>query len=271
MLDAILQNILGMMDVMSDVVMGLYSNAYYGGYGGYGYGYGRGYFSYLIYMLPALLLGLWAQFKVKSTYKKYNNINNSRGMTGEQIARMILDENNLRHIKIERIAGDLTDHYDPKDNVIRLSSTVHSSTSIGAIGVAAHEAGHAVQHAEEYTPIKLRTAIVPVCNLGSQIGPLLIMIGCLFAGSFGKDLIFWGIVLFSLVALFQLVTLPVEFNASSRALAVIRDSGMFEGQDYKGAKKVLSAAALTYVAALITSIMQILYYVTRFLGNDRRR
>lgn len=271
MLDMILQNMTGMMDVISDVAMGLYSNGYYGGYG-YGYGYGSGYFSYLIFMLPALLLGLWAQFKVKSTYNKYNNISNSRRMTGEQIARMILDQNNLTYIKIEHIAGDLTDHYDPKDNVIRLSNAVYNSTSIGAIGVAAHEAGHAVQHAEEYAPIKIRTAIVPVCNFGSKLGPLLILIGCLFAGrGFGGELIFWGIVLFSLVAVFQLVTLPVEFNASARALAVIRDSGMFEGEDYKGAKKVLSAAAMTYVAALITSIMQILYYVTRFLGNGRRR
>lgn len=243
--------------------------AYYGGYH-YGYG-GYGYLSYLIFMLPALLLGLWAQAKVKHAFSKYGKINNSRNMTGEQAARMILDQNGLRYVRIERVNGNLTDHYDPQEEVIRLSSKVYGSTSISAIGVAAHEAGHAVQHAEEYGPIKLRNAIVPVCNLGSHIGPVMIILGCFFAGkSFGYDLIFWGIVLFSLVAVFQLVTLPVEFDASSRALHVIRDSGMFGDEDIKGTKKVLSAAAMTYVAALITSIMQILYYATRFLGGRSR-
>lgn len=237
-------------------------------YGGYHYGYGYGYFSYLIFMLPALLLGLWAQAKVKSNFRKYSKINNSRNMTGEQAARMILDQNGLKYVRIERVNGKLTDHYDPREEVIRLSQEVYGSTSIGAIGVAAHEAGHAVQHAEEYMPIKLRNAIVPVCNFGSSVGPIMIMIGCFFANSsFGYQLMFWGIVLFSLVAVFQLVTLPVEFDASSRALRVIRDSGMFGDQDVKGTKKVLSAAAMTYVAALITSVMQVLYYVTRFLGR----
>lgn len=253
----------GVSGMLCNMAMGLYSH-----YGGYGYGYG--YMSYLIFMLPALLLGLWAQFKVKSTFSKYKNINNSRGMTGEEAARMILDKNGLSYVRIERVSGELTDHYDPRDNVIRLSSSVYHSTSIGAIGVAAHEAGHAVQHAEEYTPIKLRNAIIPVCNFGSSVGPVMIVIGCLFSGQFGRSLIFLGILLFSMVALFQLVTLPVEFDASSRALSVIRDSGMFADKDYKGAKKVLSAAAMTYVAALITSILQILYYVTRFLGGRRR-
>lgn len=239
-------------------------------YGGYHYGYGYGYFSYLLFMLPALLLGLWAQAKVKSTFAKYSRITNSRQMTGEQAARMILDQNGLRYVRIERVGGKLSDHYDPKEEVIRLSNDVFGSTSIGAIGVAAHEAGHAVQHAEEYMPIKLRNAIVPICNFGSSVGPIMIMIGCLFAGNdFGYNLIFWGIVLFSLVAVFQLVTLPVEFDASSRALHVIRDSGMFGDEDIRGTKKVLSAAAMTYVAALITSVMQILYYATRFLGGRR--
>lgn len=243
--------------------------AYYGGYH-YGYG-GYGYLSYLIFMLPALLLGIWAQAKVKGTFNKYSKVNNSRNMTGEQAARMILDQNGLRYVRIERVNGNLTDHYDPQEEVIRLSSKVYGSTSISAIGVAAHEAGHAVQHAEEYGPIKLRNAILPVCNFGSSIGPIMIMIGCIFASSkFGYDLIFWGIVLFSLVAVFQLITLPVEFDASSRALRVIRDSGMFAEEDVKGTKKVLSAAAMTYVAALITSVMQIIYYVTRFLGGRDR-
>lgn len=252
------------MGMLGSQVMGAY-------YGGYGYGYGYGYFSYLLFMLPALILGLWAQANVKHTFHKYSKINNSRNVTGAQVARMILDQNGLKYVRVEQVGGELTDHYDPKKGVIRLSSSVYHSASIGAIGVAAHEAGHAVQHAEEYTPIRLRNAIIPVCNFGSNAGPILIVIGCLFANRFlGRSLIFFGILLFSLVALFQLVTLPVEFDASSRALSVIKGSGMFMDQDVKGARKVLKAAAMTYVAALVTSVMQILYYVTRFLGVGRR-
>lgn len=265
-------NGLWMMGVINSLVMSLNYGAsqYYHGYGGYGYGYG--YFSYLLFMLPALLLGLWAQAKVKGTYKKYNKISNSRGMTGAQVARMILDQNRLSYVKIEHIRGELTDHFDPQDNVVRLSDAVYNSTSIGAIGVAAHEVGHAIQYAEEYAPIKIRSAIIPVCNLGSRIGPTMILIGCLFANStFGLQLMFWGIVLFSLMAVFQLVTLPVEFNASKRALTIMEESNMFTTQDVKGSKKVLSAAAMTYVAALITSIMQVLYYVLRFMATKNRR
>ena len=262
----IVNDLQGVIRMLGMILMG----GYYGGYRGYG-GYYGGYLSYLLFLLPAMLLGLWAQIKVKGTFNKYNRISNSRGMTGEQAARMILDRNGLTYVKIEHISGELTDHYDPRDNVIRLSSSVYNSTSIGAVGVAAHEAGHAVQHAEEYTPIKIRNAIIPACNIGSNVGPLMIIIGCLFAGTFGKSLIFFGILLFSLVALFQLVTLPVEFDASGRALSVIRDSGIFDEQDYKGAKKVLSAAAMTYVAALVTTISQIIYYAVRFLGVGHNR
>lgn len=251
----------------ADVTAGLPMSLFYGGYGYYGYGY----LSYLIFMLPALLLGLWAQMKVKGTFHKYSKIGNSRNMTGAQVARMILDQNGLRNIRIEHIGGDLTDHYDPRAGVLRLSSSVYNSSSIGAIGVAAHEAGHAVQDAEDYMPIRIRNSIVPVCNFGSSVGPILIVIGCIFAGSrFGVNLMIIGIALFSLVALFQLVTLPVEFDASKRALRIIEGSGQFAEQDYRGAKKVLTAAAMTYVAALVTSVMQILYYVTRFLGVGSR-
>lgn len=248
--------------MMENQAMGLYHNSY-----GMGYGYGYGYFSYLLFMLPALILGLWAQSNVKSTFKKFNRISNSRNVTGAQIARMILDQNGLRNIRIEGISGSLTDHYDPKAGVIRLSDSVYGSTSIGAIGVAAHEAGHAVQHAEGYVPIRIRNTIIPVCNFGSSVGPFLIMLGCVFAS---RPLIIFGIGLYSLIALFQLVTLPVEFDASARALNVISSSGTFTEQDTRGAKKVLKAAALTYVAALVTSIMQILYYITRYLGGSRR-
>lgn len=232
------------------------------------YGYGYGYLSYLIFMLPAILLGLYAQAKVKGTFAKYNKVNNSRGITGAQMARLILDQNGLQNVRIEEISGELTDHFDPTSNVIRLSRSVYRSTTIGAIGVAAHESGHAVQYAEHYAPILIRNKIVPVCNFGSKLGPVLIMLGCLFAkNQLGLNLIVVGITLFSLVALFQLVTLPVEFDASRRALRVIRDSVQFVPNDYKGARKVLSAAALTYVAALITTLMQIMYYLTRFLRN----
>jgi len=259
-----LQGILQTFGMTGSGSMGLY-------YGGYGFGYGYGYLSYLIFMLPALLLGLWAQMKVNGTFKKYNRIGNSGNMTGAQAARMILDRNGLQNIAVEHISGNLTDHYDPQAGVIRLSSSVYGSTSIGAIGVAAHEAGHAVQDAEDYVPIRLRNKIVPVCNFGSSVGPIFILVGCLFAGSnFGVNLMIIGIALFSLVALFQLVTLPVEFDASNRALRVIEESGRFGREDYRGAKKVLTAAAMTYVAALVTSVMQILYYVTRFLGVGRR-
>ncbi len=264
-MDIWMQNMSAMADGFYGAIMGLYYGGYYGGYG-----YGYGYLSYLLFLLPALILGLWAQFKVQRTFKKYSRIGNSRNMTGAQAARTVLDRNNLSYIRIERIPGNLTDHYDPRGQVIRLSDSVYGSTSIGAIGVAMHEAGHAVQHAEDYSPMRIRSAIVRISNFGSSVGPLMILVGCLFAGEWGRKLIVFGILLFSLVAVFQLVTLPVEFNASNRALAVIRDSGMFVNEDYKGAKKVLNAAALTYVAALITSIMQILYYVTRFLGGGRR-
>lgn len=254
--------IMSMAETLGNQVMGAY-------YGGYGYGYG--YLSYLIFMLPALLLGLWAQAQVKHTFNKYSKIGNSGNVTGAQAARMILDQNGLQYVRIEQVGGQLTDHYDPKKGVIRLSSSVYNSSSIGAIGVAAHEAGHAVQHAEEYAPLRIRNAIVPICNFGSSVGPILIIIGCVFANrSFGVNLMFFGILLFSLVALFQLVTLPVEFDASSRALKVIKSSSIFREEDVKGARKVLKAAAMTYVAALITSVMQILYYAINFLGVGRR-
>lgn len=269
MTNFVIQGVLGVTNFISVLPMAAYSDGYYHSYG---YGYGYGYFSYLLFMLPALILGLWAQAKVKSTFHKYNKITNSRGMTGAQAARMILDQNRLTYVRIEQVSGELTDHFDPRDNVIRLSAPVYNSTSIGAIGVACHEAGHAVQHAEDYAPIKIRNKIIPVCNFGSSVGPIMILVGCFFGGStLGRSIIFFGILLFSLVAIFQLVTLPVEFDASSRALAVIRDSGHFADEDYKGAKKVLKAAAMTYVAALVTTIMQILYYVTRYLGGGRSR
>lgn len=221
---------------------------------------------YVILVIPALLFALWAQAKVSTTSAKYSKIGNSRGMTGAEAARMILDANGLYNVGIEHISGNLTDHYDPRANVIRLSDTTISSVSVTAVGVAAHEAGHAVQHAVGYGPIKLRMAILPICSIGSNIAMPLVLLG-LVLGLF--QLVTLGIIAFSLAALFQLVTLPVEFNASSRALAAIRGSGLFYDDDLSGMKKVLTSAALTYVAALAVSLANLLRIIA--IANNRRR
>lgn len=216
-------------------------------------------------MLPALVLSIYAQIKVKSTFSKYNKLRSYQRFTGAEAAREILDRNGLQNVAVEHVGGNLTDHYDPRANVIRLSDATYNSDSVAAIGVAAHEAGHAVQHAVGYFPIKVRTAIIPVCNFGSSLAPFLILFGAIF--NFPM-LYLAGIFAFSLVALFQVVTLPVEFNASRRAVTVLENYGTLDKKELKGAKKVLKAAALTYVAALLTSLLQILYYLSRF---SRRR
>ncbi len=221
---------------------------------------------YLILVVPAMLLGFWAQHKVNSTYRQYSALHNARGLTGAQTARMILDDNGLHHIAVVRVAGELTDHYDPKEQVVRLSDSTYASTSVAALGVAAHETGHAVQHATGYGPLQLRTAIVPVTRIGSQISPLLIILGVILGM---QPLVKFGIILFSLVALFQLITLPVEYNASRRALATL-NSGILTAEETSGAARVLDAAALTYVAALITSIAQLLRLILLYGGNRRR-
>ena len=226
------------------------------------------YFDYTyIILLPALIFALWAQFKVSSSYSKYNKIATRRSVTGFDAARMILDENGLHHVRIERVAGNLTDHFDPKANVIRLSDAVYSSTGIAAVGVAAHEAGHAVQYAENYGPMKLRSSIIPITQIGSRLAIPIFLIGLLFS----YELALVGIALFSLTAVFQAVTLPVEFNASSRALAALRTSGRFDEDEIKGSRKVLTAAALTYVAALASSLAQILRLLLIAGGGRRRR
>ena len=193
---------------------------------GYYYGFDL---SYLVLVVPAILLGLWAQARVQSTYARYSRVRAIRGITADQVARRILDANGLRDVSIQRIAGSLTDHYDPRERVVRLSETVYGSPSIAAIGVAAHEVGHAVQHATGYAPLKLRTAIVSVTNIGSTLSMPLILIGILLNSS---RLALVGVALFGLVAVFQLVTLPVEFNASSRALATL------DGMDILGREEV---------------------------------
>lgn len=236
-----------------------------------------GYLGYLIYMMPALLLGAVAQFLVKSRFNKFSKIASRRGITGADAARMVLNAGGVYNVPIGRVSGNLTDHYDPRANRISLSDPVYESTSIAAIGVAAHEAGHALQYAQGYSPIKLRNAIIPVCNIGSRIGPLLIILGFFISygaaaasAELGQMIYFGGLILFGTVAVFQLATLPVEFNASRRALSALEKGVVLEGNELSGAKKVLTAAALTYVAALVTSIMQVLYYATRFRPNNRR-
>ncbi|HBR30797.1 MAG TPA: peptidase [Clostridiales bacterium] len=217
-------------------------------------------FGYLLYMAPVILLSLIAQLLVSGSYKKYNKIKSRRGITGREAAALILESNGIRDIKINRIPGNLTDHYDPRDNTISLSDNVYDSDSVAAIGIAAHEAGHALQYKTGYSFIKLRMLILPVCSFGSRLGPILIFIG-LILSSFE---FFWaGIILFGAVAVFQLVTLPVEFNASVRAVKILESSGTLGSDELKGAKSVLTAAALTYVAALLTSLMQIMYYISR--------
>ena len=220
-----------------------------------------------IIILPALILSLWAQVNVNSTFARFSRVSNRRGMTGYDAARRILDMNGLQNVAIEHIAGNLTDHYDPRSNTVRLSDSVYGSSSVAAIGVAAHEVGHAVQHAVGYTPIKVRNAIVPVVNLCSQLAMPLFILGLIFSSSFFM-LTDVGIILFSAAVLFHIVTLPVEINASRRALSTLESSYMLEGEEISGAKKVLSAAAMTYVASAAMALLQLLRLIAI---RDRRR
>ena len=223
---------------------------------------------YLLVMLMAIL-SLVASARVSSTYKKYSQQRTAKGITAEQAARKILDENGLYDVKIESVSGNLTDHYDPRSNVIRLSDTVRNSTSVAAVGVAAHEAGHAVQHATGYVPIKVRNAIVPVANIGSIAGPYLIIIGLLLSGAMSSLLLNLGVWFFAAAVLFQLVTLPVEFNASRRAVATLQNGMYLYEEEVPAVKKVLGAAAMTYVAAAAVSIANLLRFV--MLVGGRRR
>ena len=233
------------------------------------YGYGIDIY-YVLLVVPALILALWAQVKVKGTYKKMSAVRNSRGLTGAQAASRVLYEHGITNVRIERVSGTLTDHYDPRDNVIRLSDGVYDSTSVAAVGIACHEAGHAVQYAQNYAPIRVRNAILPACNIGSRIGLPLAILGLFIWRTGLGEYLFWvGIFLYALVALFQLVTLPVEFDASRRALKGIEVGGMLVGDEYKGAKKVLTAAALTYVAALAVSLANLLRLVLSVSNRKR--
>jgi len=226
----------------------------------------------LIVLVPGIVFTLWAQFKVKSSFSRYSQQPLRPGMTGAAVARRILDSNGLAHIGIEPVHGHLSDHYDPRAKVLRLSESVYHANSIAAVGVAAHEAGHALQDAKRYAPLHLRMAMVPVCNIGSNLAMPLFFIGLLIAGLsyLGDWLMFAGIVAFSLSVLFQLVTLPVEFNASRRALRCLAGSGTMSDEELKGARKVLSAAAMTYVAALAVGLLSLLRLLL-IAGSRSRR
>lgn len=221
---------------------------------------------YIIYVLPAMLIALWAQFNVQSTYSRYSRVFNSRGLTGAQVARQILDRNGLYSVSIQRINGNLTDNYNPRTNVISLSPGVFDGRSVASLGVAAHECGHAIQHNVAYKPLLLRNAIIPVTQFGSSASIWILIIGFIFNWGI---LVTLGIVLFSLAVVFQLITLPVEFNASRRALNILDEGGMLFGDELRGARKVLKAAALTYVAATIVAFAQLLRVIAIF-GNSRR-
>lgn len=227
------------------------------------YYYGFDY-TYLVFVLPALLIALVAQIKVKTTFHKYAKVMNARGLSGAEVAAKILSSNGVLNVAVQRVSGNLTDHFDPTARVIRLSQSVYDSHSVAAVGVAAHEAGHALQYAEDYFPIRLRAAIIPVTKVGSALSWPLIILGLVF--SFGL-LVNLGIILFSVVTLFQLVTLPVEFNASRRALNILQQ-GILAPEELGGARKVLTAAAMTYVAALLVSVMQLLRLIALF--SNRR-
>ncbi len=235
-----------------------------------------GYFSYLYYynwsyvlfMLPCIILTIAVQAKMKSTFKKYGAITNSRGLTGYEAAQRVLMHNGVSGVRIEQVSGSFTDHFDPRTNVIRLSESVYNSRSIAAVGVACHEAGHAVQYAVGYVPNKIRSVILPVANIGTKLSWIFIIAGMI--ASVLQPLLYVGIILFSASVLFTVATLPVEFNASSRALHCIKETGMLTVDEYPGAKRTLQAAAMTYVAAAATSVMQLLRLILIATSRNRR-
>lgn len=229
--------------------------------------------TYIVLVMPAVLLSLWASQNVKSTYRKYSRQYNRRGLTASEAARRVLNANGLQNVPIECIQGELTDHFDPSTNVVRLSEGVFNSTSTAAIGVACHEVGHAIQHAVGYVPVKIRTAIVPVTNIGAKLSVPLIIIGLMLCGISNMfiSVAYIGILLYALCAVFQLVTLPTEFNASRRALVTIEQMNLLDGDEMVGAKRTLTAAALTYVAALATTLMQLLRFIIMVNGRNNRR
>ncbi len=230
--------------------------------------YGFGYDPTIIFALIGLVLSLIASARVNATFSKYSKVRSYSGMTGAMAAERILHSQGIYDVKIEHVSGKLSDHYDPRNKVLRLSDSTYNNQSVAAIGVAAHECGHAVQHAKGYAPLNLRSALVPVANLGSHLGYILVIIGLLFSSTSGSLFITVGLIAFSMAVLFQIVTLPVEFNASSRALVLLEQNGILGSSEVKQSKKVLSAAAMTYVAAAATAILQLLRLI--MIANSRR-
>jgi uncharacterized protein len=223
---------------------------------------------YLLFALPALLLGLWAQWKVQRAFRQNAEVRTARGLTGAQVARSVLEGNGLTNVRVERVQGFLSDHYDPRGRVLRLSPDVYHGQSLSAAGVAAHEAGHALQHAQGYSFLQLRSAMVPAVQIGSWIGPIVFMIGLFMAGAMGTTLAWVGVALFAAVALFALVTLPVEFDATRRAKQQLVSSGIIIGNEMRGVNAVLDAAAMTYVAGAVQAISTLLYYVFLLMGRN---
>lgn len=226
-----------------------------------------------IFLIPAMLLVFWAQYKVRSTFERWSQVRTQTGITGAEVARQILLQHNITDVPVERVPGHLTDHYDPKAKVLRLSDATYGSSSVAAVGVAAHEAGHAVQHDLAYVPLHMRNLIFPVARIGDMFGPFIVMIGLVFGAYRGSPIglfmIDAGIVLFSLAVGFYVITLPVEFNASSRAVEILETGGYLTRDEVGGARKVLNAAALTYVAAAAASVSQLLRLL--FIRNMARR
>ena len=235
-------------------------------YGYYGYSYGDFLANniYFLLLIPILVLSVWAQIQVSGSFHRYSQVHNRRRLTGAQAAEVVLRANGVFGVPVRPCRGHLSDHYDPRDNTIYLSEEVYGAATVAAVGVAAHEAGHAVQYAVGYGPVRLRTAIIPATQLGSRFSFILLLIGLLM---YSQSLFLAGIILFSVTTFFQLVTLPVEFNASRRALETIQGSGLLDEEESTGARRVLRAAALTYVAALLMSLLQLLRFVLIFLSR----
>jgi uncharacterized protein len=229
-----------------------------------------GYGIYLLFSLPALLLGLWAQLKVQGAFNKYSRVRSFVGISGADVARRMLDSNGLNNIRIEQTGGMLSDHYDPISKVLRLSHDTYSGISIAAAGVAAHEAGHALQDQQGYAPLHIRSFIVPAVQIGSWLGPIIFMLGLFLSSNIGTQIAWFGLIIFSATAVFALVTLPVEFDATRRAKAWLSSSGVLYQQEMEGIHKVLDAAALTYVAAALQAISTVLYYAFLLTGRSRR-
>lgn len=240
------------------------------GYGmGYGYGLGYGYFDpTIILVLIGVVISLWAQGRVTSTFSQYSKVRSRTGMTGAEAAKRLLHAQGIYDVTVRQVSGNLTDHFDPRTKTVNLSQSVYNATSVAAIGVAAHECGHAMQYDEGYAPLRFRSALVPAANFGSKISWPMILLGVMFGG-LGSPLVQIGILMFTLAVLFQLVTLPVEFNASRRAVKLLDSQGILVGEEVSGTKKVLSAAALTYVAAAATSILQLLRLIILYGGRRR--